>query len=162
MLFDLFVASLVGLLLWRMVPQWTSNLALEGRRVPDTRLVTLAGETISLPMRQSTVFIFWESTCGPCVVELRRFRDAVAHGELDGRRVFALNLGEPVDTMRAFVRSERLNFMVVHEPSRRLLRFAAISATPTVMHLSPMGVIEWRTVGVSPLGILRAQSHLED
>lgn len=160
--FDLLAVGLLIVVVARLIPQWKHSYQIEGRRVPNSVVQSLDGSFFDFPLRNkvSSVLIFWHTECGPCVLELRRFRDAVANNELDGERIFAVNVGEPLRVVRSFSAREKLNFPVVFAQGQQLLSFIGVMATPTVVHLSAAGVVTWTTTGVSPLGIVRAQSHL--
>ncbi len=89
------------------LPAIPSPAPVVGAPVLDFELQDLDGETVRLgDYAGRVVFLnFWQTTCEPCKRELPALQAFAGEQAADGAVVLAVNIAEPVETVRAFLES---------------------------------------------------------
>ena len=119
---------------------WPPALALVAALLPavpasagdEVELERLTSERVSLsiaPGGRPTVLHFWATWCPSCVEELSTL-DEVAASCAARVRVLAVNVGEDVETIAAFLRNHPLRLEVLRDPRGRVYRRLAGSGLP--------------------------------
>src|ERR1035437_932316 len=127
----------VAILVLAQMPHWLSQYEIQGQKAPGFSALNLKSEKVSFPVpdSKSSVIVFWATWCGPCNVELSRFKQAVKDHRLDGHRVLAVSIGEPVDLVAKIARERDYPFVVWADPSGLSSSLYKVSGTPTVIHI---------------------------
>jgi thiol-disulfide isomerase/thioredoxin len=162
-LWNLVLVSLVAFALWQRVPKAVQNFAKEGTRLPRVTISTLRGVEVILPDATlgRVVLIFWATWCGPCKLELSRFSEGVAKGEIDSSRFFAIDMGETREVVAAHVAEKRYPFTVAFEPTGVLENAIDVAFTPTLVYLEGDGTVNAVHSGLQPFSVSRAARFLQ-
>ncbi|MCC7441511.1 MAG: TlpA family protein disulfide reductase [Bdellovibrionales bacterium] len=150
--------AVVGL----QAPRWIKLYRMEGQSVGVPAASAPAAGTLeqALGEPRSKVLVFWASWCGPCTIELKRFASAVRDGDLDAGRVIAVSTDDDPRAYERAVRERGYPFRTFLDGAG-LARRLGVEATPTVLHLSAEGRVEYATSGLSLLGVMRARGFLQ-
>lgn len=149
------------LLIFKQAPLWMNSFNQEGKSLPLSQVLNLKGESETIPLKnQKAVYIFWATWCGPCHMQLSRFKKAVENGELPKEQIIAVSLGEDLETVRAFQSKEGYPFKVLVSPSNESWKRFNVQATPSIAYVDAKGDIETFSAGLSPLGVFKAKWFL--
>lgn len=101
--------------------------------LPDVSLPDLKGDPVPLlSFRRRVVIInFWTTWCHYCERERAALETLYQIYKGDGLAVLAVNMGETVEQVRAYVERHQLSFPHVMDPEARAERAFGIQATPT-------------------------------
>lgn len=118
-------------------------------QAPEMRLPLLDGSTFDLKDRAGkvTVLNFWALWCGPCKTEmpaLAGLRRELAPEDID---VIAVNLGDPVDRVRAFVKKYRLGGLAIAMDGAGTAEAWHVGALPVTYVIGPKGRIVYAALG---------------
>lgn len=154
----LLIAALI-FFAWTQIPGWYTHWKMEGEQATASTVVDLDGSPVHVPMIENHpyILIFWATWCGPCQVEMNRFKKAIDEKEIDGNFVYAINFGENPDLVRLHVQEHKFPFHVFLDSSGELVRRYKVQATPTLIYVGSDNKIVWATSGMSPLAISRAK-----
>jgi cytochrome c biogenesis protein CcmG/thiol:disulfide interchange protein DsbE len=112
-----------------------------GRRAPEFRLATVAGEPLALAELQGkpVVLNFMATWCGPCKYELPAFQ------ELAGRRpelsVLLVDLGEDSEMVAEFLDSLKVSLPTVLDESGQVTKTYRVRGLPSTFFIDRGGVI---------------------
>jgi len=109
-----------------------------GRKMaPPLALPSLRGGTIDLAdLRGRVVLVnFWATWCPPCVEEIPSLQRLYRALHDQGLEILAVDVGESVDTMEAFLSDKPIDFPVLMDPDGDALRRWGIYAFPTTLVL---------------------------
>lgn len=148
--------------IWRSAPTWWHHWKLQGTVASALHVLDYEGRTVSIPLAedQPAILVFWASWCAPCKVELERYRSAVDANEIDPSKLYAISIGEPLETVQRIAHERNYPFRVYADPAHHASAPFNVIATPTVVHLDADRTIDWITSGLSPTLIWRARRHL--
>lgn len=101
--------------------------------LPDVSLPDLKGDPVPLlSFRRRVVIInFWTTWCHYCERERAALEALYQIYKGDGLAVLAVNMGETVEQVRAYIEKHGLSFPHVMDPEARAERAFGIQATPT-------------------------------
>ena len=110
--------------------------------VPDFSATSLDGQIVNLSDfqgRQVVVLDFWATWCGPCIDGMPALQEL--HEEFDekGVEVLAINVGERVDTVQAFIDSTGYSFRVVLDPAEDIKRLYRVDGIPQLIVVDQEG-----------------------
>lgn len=105
----------------------------------DARSVNIDLEAISA--EENTVVVLWATWCGPCHSLLMDLKEEVGAQRLNGNRIVAVSMAEPISDVRAYLEKDPLPFAVGVDPEGQLARRLKVSGTPTVVFLGPSSTI---------------------
>ncbi|MDP8222377.1 MAG: redoxin domain-containing protein [Candidatus Lernaella stagnicola] len=97
----------------------TSGQAAVGQKVPWFSGWTVDDQVFNLkkawadPATKRVALVFWATTCAPCRVGMQRLCQAKAKLERAHVKVVLVNVGEPVGTVRRFLKTHPQKFTVV-------------------------------------------------
>ncbi|MDP3938000.1 MAG: TlpA disulfide reductase family protein [Deltaproteobacteria bacterium] len=162
----LFMALLLGLLVWRMgvlgppevsppedlmvpVPVVSSTRApREGYLSPPFDARTLKGRRVELEeLRGSPVFMnFWAPWCGPCRAEMEAI-GRLADESPGDVHVLAIAVDSREEDVQRFVQKNGVSFPVIYDDDGSLGARFEIAGLPTTIILDPRGFVVKRIVG---------------
>jgi len=120
---------------------------------PDFRLITLAGDTVSLSqLRGHPVFLnFWATWCKPCRGEMSDIIAAYDAHHAARLEVLAINLTdqERMRDVRAFVQELQLPFPVLLDQRGKVRKGYGLRGVPTSVFIDTLGVV--RLVNIGPI-----------
>lgn len=122
----------------------------EGTSVPVFQLAQLDGDPVG-PADLSgdvLVFEFWATWCPPCHEQAAILRPLAAEYADRGVRFFAVDIGEPEDTVRAFVERNPFPYPVLIDPQDELSWELGINALPTLLVVDREGTVTYFRPGV--------------
>lgn len=125
-----------------------------GQRAPgfdgeDLALVGLDARPLSLGQfrGQSVWIVFWATYCEPCKQEEPDLVAAFEAHQSDGLVIVAIDVGEPLDEVRAYVRSHRLPYPIAIDVAGRARDAYGAIGTPTHYFIDVNGVVRDRAFG---------------
>ncbi len=114
----------------------------------DFSLTSLTGETIRLQdlLGKPVVMNFWATWCAPCELEMPLFQEYYAKyaPELE---ILAINFGEPVTDVQAFVNRLALTFPVLLDPDGKVSDLYRVRALPVTFFIDREGVVQSMYLG---------------
>lgn len=133
--------------------RWVARDPRQGSKAIQFSAQSIDGTKLSLPLADGkpSVFVFWATWCGPCKVELDRMKQAAKDGEIPSDRIFAVSLGEPLETVASEANLRGYSFPVFADESNEASRAFKIRVTPTIMTVDKAGIINWVSEGIHPL-----------
>ena len=106
------------------------------------RTVSLSG------LKGKVVFLnFWATWCGPCRAEMPSMEALYAKYKDRNFEILAVNSGEKISDVRAFMTANRLSFPVVLDTDGTVNRAFGIQAIPTSYLIDKDGMIIMRLTG---------------
>ena len=114
-----------------------------GNQAPDFQLSNLDGQSISLSdLRGKPVLVnFWASWCSPCRAEMpfiQRLYEGWSNNELV---ILAINTGEDFSTVKEFVDSFGLSFMVLLDTKGEVALVYNVRGIPVTFFIDKDGII---------------------
>ncbi|HEV2106490.1 MAG TPA: TlpA disulfide reductase family protein, partial [Candidatus Eisenbacteria bacterium] len=123
---------------------------LEGQPAPDFTLAGLDGRPVHLAALRGQVVLldFWATWCGPCrgwlPIVARAHRVLASHG----LHVFAVNLKEPEDRVRAYLRQANLDLPVLMDTDAAVGRVYGATGIPMTVIIGRDGRVARVLVGL--------------
>ncbi len=116
---------------------------------PDFNLNSLDGNSYRLSSLQgkAAVVNFWATWCGPCRQEMPLIQK-YAERYPATLTVLAVNDGESIDTVQAFVSELELDFPILLDPDQHVTDAYRIRAFPTTYFVDSSGAVRVVHVGV--------------
>ncbi|MCO4792843.1 MAG: redoxin domain-containing protein [Bacteriovoracaceae bacterium] len=139
-------------------PGIVKNWRLEGTTVEMQNMInykTNSNEEV-FKKNYNYVVMFWASWCGPCILEMERFKSSVEEKRIPAKNILALNPFETPDIIKKFLVKNDYPFQFLGDGGRLARKFE-VRVTPTTL-LIENGVAETVSSGVSPLGVSKAES----
>ena len=116
---------------------------------PDFQFESPDGEVMFLSDLQGKAVLlnFWQVRCPPCVYEMPYLQ--AVHDEWSDRGLvlLAINVGESSSTVKRFLESHELSFMVLLDRKLAASRLYSIRAIPTTILIDKDGLIAGYKVG---------------
>lgn len=115
-------------------------------------------KNILLPeyLDKPAVILFWVSTCSPCKLEMSRLHQAILSGKIPSGAVYAVNVGDSIETVTQFAENSDLPFQFFWINEKKLVGDLKVSGTPTTIHFNSNQKIVWSARGVDPQSIQKA------
>jgi len=130
--------------------------ALLGKQAPEFVAKGLDGEPVRLADRKGKdviVIDFWATWCKPCVELLPKVTAVTAEYKAKGVTFLAVNVGEDVDTVREFLKENKLETPVVFDFEGEIAGRYSGDGEPTVLPLTVLvgkdGTVQAVHVGLS-------------
>lgn len=118
---------------------------------PSFRLTSLTGEEISPADYEGEVVIvdFWATWCVPCRRQAEILDEVHERWDGKGVRFLAVNVAEPEDLVRDYVRDNPFPYPVLLDPDDTTSAFMGLQALPTVLVLGHDGEIVYLDSGIA-------------
>jgi peroxiredoxin len=120
-----------------------------GYTAPDFELQDLAGEPALLSDYRGKVVVlnFWATWCMPCRLELPILKGLPGRYDAADLVVLAVNQGEMLSDVTAFVEENELPFRVLVDPQLRVGLAYGARSIPTTFIVDAAGVIQYKRIG---------------
>ena len=119
------------------------------RTAPALQLARLRGGTLDLAdLRGRVVLVnFWATWCPPCVEEIPSLQRLYRRLQPQGLEILAVDVGESVETMEAFLKDKPVGFPVLMDTDGAALRRWGVYAFPTTLVLDREHRIRYAVFG---------------
>ena len=159
---DLFVATLLIFVISKQIPVWANSYQQLGKMASNSKTFLLDGTPTQVPdLENKRVYIFWATWCKPCHLQLGWFKKAVNKGKLNKQDIIAVNLSEPIETVKKFQEEHQYPFSVVIAPEKSAWKEFNVVATPTIAYIEKGGTIKDFSSGLAPLAVYRSPKFLK-
>lgn len=157
----LLLLTLLSYVIYRQAPVLIENYHKKGQKVTPYQVKSLIEKDkyIYLPIEdRKSVLFYWVSWCGPCHLEMNRLQRAIAKGEIEANKIFAINPFENKDQILNFLEDNHYDFQF-YLSNPLIDEQLDIKGTPTILSFNGFE-IEHAQTGVSPFSVWRAKSFL--
>lgn len=115
----------------------------------DFKLKDLNGNELSLSdLKGKKVFLnFWATWCPPCKAEMPEIEKLYQETKDSDLVIVAVEIGEPLDTVKSFIDSNKYNFKVLIDPDQSVATKYNITSIPTSYFIDADGNIISKHVG---------------
>jgi thiol-disulfide isomerase/thioredoxin len=127
--------------------------ALVGQKAPLFKAAMLDESPFALAdhLGKSVIILdFWATWCGPCVRALPVMAEVAAEYKSKGVELFAVNLQDDAEGVRAFLKENKLDIQVVMDRDGGVGTLYQAEAIPQTVIIGKDGTVERVHVGVSP------------
>lgn len=119
------------------IPIKQENIIDIGEPAPDITLEDLDGNIVSLKDYEGEKFVllnFWASWCPPCRAEMPDLNKLYEENKDEDFVVLAVNLGEPDDTVKKFIKENEYSFPVLLDKTQEVgITYQTFSIPTSVM-----------------------------
>jgi peroxiredoxin len=124
----------------------------------DFKLKDLDGNEVSLSdLKGKKVFLnFWATWCPPCKEEMPDIEKLYQETKDSDLVIVAIEIGEPLSTVKSFIDSNKYNFKILIDPSQSVATQYNIAAIPTSYFIDVDGNIISKNVGAMNIEQMRA------
>jgi peroxiredoxin len=115
----------------------------------DFKLKDLNGQELSLSdLKGKKVFLnFWATWCPPCKAEMPEIEKLYQETKDTDLVIVAVEIGEPLDTVKPFIENNKYNFKVLLDPDQSVATKYNITSIPTSYFIDTEGNIVSKHVG---------------
>lgn len=124
-----------------------------GKQAPTFKVDLLAGGQFDLAEHQGKHVVlldFWATWCGPCRMAMPALVDVAKEYKDQNVLYFAVNLKEDADTVRQFLKKEKLEIQVPLDKEGDVAAKYGVRGIPTMVIVDKAGLIQKVHVGYSP------------
>ncbi|WP_298836312.1 TlpA family protein disulfide reductase [Clostridium sp.] len=115
----------------------------------DFKLKDLNGKELSLSdLKGKKVFLnFWATWCPPCKAEMPEIEKLYQETKNSNLVIVAVEIGEPLSTVKPFIDSNKYNFRVLIDPDQSVAAKYNITSIPTSYFIDVNGNIVSKSIG---------------
>ncbi|MBU3160854.1 TlpA family protein disulfide reductase [Clostridium frigoris] len=115
----------------------------------DFKLKDLNGKELSLSdLKGKKVFLnFWATWCPPCKAEMPEIEKLYQETKNSNLVIVAVEIGEPLSTVKPFIDSNKYNFKVLIDPDQKVAAQYNITSIPTSYFIDVDGNIISKNIG---------------
>jgi len=115
----------------------------------DFNLKDLSGKELTLSdLKGKKVFLnFWATWCPPCKAEMPEIEKLYQETKDSNLVIVAVEIGEPLTTVKSFIDSNKYNFKVLIDPDQSVASKYNIASIPTSYFIDVDGNIVSKNVG---------------
>jgi thiol-disulfide isomerase/thioredoxin len=127
-----------------------------GQQAPKFKLPDLSGQEVALDQYKGKIVMldFWATWCGPCRMSMPILENLQKEYPND-MTLLAVNLQEPRDAVRDFVREQNIHSRVVLDESGTVGETYGAGAIPMQVLIDRQGIVRYVIVGVKSASELR-------
>jgi len=144
-------------------PSETENAAQIDRAAPNFTLRDLGGQEVSLDQFKGKIVLldFWATWCGPCRMTMPLLERL--QKEYSGVLVqLAINMFEPVEEVREYVRSQGLHAQVLLDAEGSVSSTYRVGGIPTQVLIDRDGIVRFVQEGFNPaVGLAPLRSEID-
>lgn len=124
----------------------------------DFKLKDLEGKELSLSdLKGKKVFLnFWATWCPPCKAEMPEIEELYQETKDSDLVIVAIEIGEPLDTVKSFIDSNKYNFKVLLDLNQNVASQYGITSIPTSYFIDVDGNIISKSLGAMDIDQMRA------
>ncbi len=143
--------------------RWLATDERQTQQAPRFTALTMTNSMIDLPLKddQPSILVFWATWCGPCEVELARLQKAVENKEIPADRIFAVSIGESLETVQDEQKKRNYPFQLIADEKGKSGSLYQVRVTPTIVHVGKDQKMAWVAEGLHPLSGVRAKDLFE-
>jgi thiol-disulfide isomerase/thioredoxin len=112
-----------------------------GDALPDLSTFGLEGKLPEQLKGKVVLLDFWASWCGPCKESFPVMEDLHEKYGPKGFVILAVNVDEKADAMQDFLKDHPVNFIILHDATKKLVGTAKIGSMPTSFLINPYGQV---------------------
>ncbi|MEA3639406.1 MAG: TlpA disulfide reductase family protein [Lamprobacter sp.] len=118
-------------------------------QAPDFVLMGADGDTYRLAdfKGQPLIVNFWATWCPPCRAEMPSMQRAWEQIEQEGIGLIAINVGEDLETVQAFLEQVPVNFPLPLDTDSRIAQRWPMRGLPTTFVVAPDGRLIYQAIG---------------
>jgi peroxiredoxin len=131
-------------------PRYGIESPLVGKTAPDIEGQLLDGTKLSLKDQYTSNVVlldFWETSCGPCLVELPVLTSLAEEFKTRGVVLYAVNGGEEPELIRQFQQELQMPFKVVLDPDFKHAKAYQVGPIPQLVVIGRGGIVQEVHVG---------------
>jgi thiol-disulfide isomerase/thioredoxin len=132
---------------------------------PPLRLETLQGGKLDLSEMKGRVVVinFWATWCPPCIEEMPSIQRLWQDTRDAGLQVLAVNVGEPTERIRAFLREfePKLEFPVLLDPDGEAFQTWGVRGLPKTFIVNKQGRIYYEAEGGRDMSSKHIRARLQ-
>ncbi len=116
---------------------------LEKNKAPDFSLKDLSGRPVTLSSLKGKVVLlnFWATWCPPCISEMPVFNRLYKQMRARGLEIVAISADRSEDYVRDFTSKHSLDFKVIYDESRDVVKRYKVFSMPTTFLIDKNGII---------------------
>lgn len=156
--------SAIGILAVMAMGQGGEGSELEGKPAPDFTLKNLEGQQVSLANQKGNVVVidFWATWCPPCRASLPHLQEVSDNKEYsdEGLKVYAVNLREKPETIKTFMKNNKLSFPVLLDDGTVADKYG-VEGIPTTAIVGRDGKVTNVFVGYGPGSAEKLEQAIE-
>jgi thiol-disulfide isomerase/thioredoxin len=124
----------------------------------DFKLKDLSGKELSLSdLKGKKVFLnFWATWCPPCKAEMPEIEKFYQETKDSDLVIVAIEIGEPLDTVKSFIDSNKYNFKVLLDSDQSVSSKYGITSIPTSYFIDVDGNIISKRLGAMNIDEMKA------
>ena len=133
-----------------------------GSPAPDFKLQDLEGRAVSLDQFRGRIVMldFWATWCGPCLLTMPVLENLAKEYPQD-LKLLAINVAEPPDLVRSFVRQRNISSTVLLDQEGKVGDMYGSESIPMQVLIDRTGVVRRVTVGYSSTLANQLRSAIE-
>ena len=133
-----------------------------GQAAPAFKLADLSGQQVSLDQYKGKVVMldFWATWCGPCRMTMP-LMESIQKEYADSLVLLAVNLQEPRDVVRDYVRAQNLHSRILLDEEGSVGTAYGIDSIPTQILIDKQGVIRLIQPGYGPGTASKLRKQIE-
>jgi peroxiredoxin len=130
----------------------------------DFKLKDLNGKELSLSdLKGKKVFLnFWATWCPPCKAEMPEIEKLYQETKNSNLVIVAVEIGEPLNTVKPFIASNKYNFKVLIDPNQSVATQYNVTSIPTSYFINKDGNIISKSIGGMNIDQMKAYIKLLD
>lgn len=153
---NIITAAIFAAVLYLQAPTWFANSDVENIDLSKIKVIEFKSHNeLSVDKSQNYIFFFWASWCGPCKVEMDRYKSSILAGKIPEKNFWAINPFESSADVKKFLEKNKFPFTFVDDQGA-ISKILKIRATPTTTFIEDGKVLRQST-GISIVGIYRAE-----
>lgn len=130
--------------------QRTTAPSRDSALAPDFSATDLDGRTVSRDRYKGKVLVinYFATWCPPCQAEIPDFIKAYSEHKKDGLEFVGVDVGEKPDTVKEFVKDQKINYPVIAGDRDMEKKFGPVRSIPVTIFIDREGRIAAKKIGM--------------